>query len=98
MSARTKRAERPSVAAFVAGGVDGGGGEVEAGDFGAAAGEDQAVIAEMALQVQDAQPGDGAELGLLDRVHAGPAGAEASEIVFAGRRGAQAPARPNWRG
>jgi len=38
-------------------------------------------MAEMALQVQDAQPGDGAKLGLLDRVHAGRAAADSLHVV-----------------
>ena len=72
------------VARQVAGGADRGGGEVQAGDAGAVAREDEAVVAEMALQVEHVEAGDGAELLALDRIELGGSGAQGGHVIEGG--------------
>ena len=68
-----KRAGMPNRAASARAGLDGRQGEVEPGEVRPGAGEGQAVMAEMALQMQHPQAGHGAELGGFDRMEEGGA-------------------------
>jgi hypothetical protein len=55
--------------------------EIEPDHLGAALRQRQAVAAEVALQMQDAQPRDRAELGLLDRTQPVMPGAQRRDVV-----------------